>query len=259
MSALEMFEADLRFKVDIKCPSGQMEERFLTKSFQFFDFHRTGLIEFAHFFKALEKIGVIITKVNAEKMFDEIIDGGYGQDGYLDYKKYASKVYNPDSYAQLDNQIHKPMSGSVYGDMYPAYNATRDDARSVASESVAPKSQNSYVLSRRKGMVETTTDTIEDILSELRLRIRMRGSRGFISLQRQFKVTDTYEKGSVNQFEFCKILREFGLNLLDAQYQVIFNVYDSAKSGQINYRQFMKTLMTPMNEDRQKVVVDAFK
>ena len=257
MSALDMFEADLRFKVDIKCPSGQMEQRFLSKCFQFYDFHRTGTLEFSAFFKTLEKIGVIITKENAQAIFNQIISEGYEINGSLDYKSYAQKVYNPASYDKLDSQVHKPMSQSAYGDMYHAYNSDKASQHAPDSQSSPARSQTSH--SRKTVFANITNDTLDDILHELRLRIRMRGARGFVGLQRQFKVTDTYDTGTVNQFEFCKILREYDLNLLDAQYQVLFYKFDIQKTGQIDYKYFMNSLMVPMNASRQKVVVDAFK
>ena len=89
MSALEMFEADLRFKNDSKWPSGQMEERFLVKSFQFFDIMRNGFVDFNQFYRTIEKLGVVMTKSKAEAIFEEIWSQGYGQKEWLDYKLYS--------------------------------------------------------------------------------------------------------------------------------------------------------------------------
>lgn len=238
MSALELFEADLRFKVDIKCPSGQMEERFLVKSFGFFDFRRDGSVDFTQFYKTLEKIGVVATKSNAEKIFNLIIEQGYGHEGGIDYRAYAKKVYNPASFDMLDNQVHKPLATTVYEPSYPkhhyAYHSEQASARGSPAKSVASQQINI----KRSGYKEKTSDTVETIIDELRQRIKMRGAKGFIGLQRQFVLTDTKNLGTVNQYEFSKILREYDLNLLEPQYFVLYNAFDRRKDGQIDYVAF---------------------
>jgi hypothetical protein len=52
----------LRAKILQKCPATQNEEGFLTKCFKFFDIHNKGEVDFDAFYRAIEKIGVIIEK-----------------------------------------------------------------------------------------------------------------------------------------------------------------------------------------------------
>jgi Ca2+-binding EF-hand superfamily protein len=238
MYALEMFEADLRFKVDSKCPSGQMEERFLTKSFQFFDFHRSGMIDFSQFFRALERVGVIVTKSNADKIFTQIISLGFGHDAHLNYKEYSRRVYDPSSVEQHDSQVNKPLTTPAYGGEYPTYDLP--EASSHYSHSSPAKSATTpHASIKRSDFKPTTQDTVETIVGELRQRIKMRGAKGFINLQRQFKLTDTNAIGTVHQYEFSKILREYDLNLLESQYYIIFNAFDRYRDGQIDYQAFI--------------------
>jgi Ca2+-binding EF-hand superfamily protein len=246
MTALEdKFEADLRFKVDIKCPSGQQEERFLVKSFQFFDFRRAGMIDFNQFIKTLERIGVIITKAKAEQLFYYVIDIGYGQDGFLDYKSYSKKVYNPASQEMYDNQVHKPLSTAAYDDDYQKHQMSQEVSQ--ASENSPGGSIASH--SRRRTPMDITPDTVESIMEELRQRIKTRSAKGFVGLQRQFKMVDKSNSGTVNQFEFSKVLREYDLNLLDNQYNVIFHAFDRFKNGQVDYLTF-KSISLIFNDNR---------
>jgi Ca2+-binding EF-hand superfamily protein len=231
-----MFEADLRFKVDSKCPSGHQEERWLNKSFQFFDFHRTGMLEFIQFHKTLEKIGVVITKSKSEMIFNQIIDIGYGKDGYLDYRAYAQKVYSPSNYEPYDSQVHKPLSTAVYEGEYVPSAMPKEVSQYQEPRYSPAKSVSSH--SRKTGPIDYTSDTVETIMEELRQRIKMRGAKGFIGLQRQFKLADTSGIGTINQFEFSKVLREFDLNLLDGQYNVLISAFDKYKTGQIDYLSF---------------------
>lgn len=233
-----MFEADLRFKVDSKCPSGQMEDRFLIKSFQFFDFRRCGAIDFTQFYKTLERVGVIATKSNAEKIFYQLIDMGFGEDGQLDYKKYAKKVYNPSAFDPHDVQVHKPLATAVYETAYPMYDPNKEAPLYTESKPSPAKSTSSHAPIKRSKFIEATSDTVDSIIDELRQRIKMRGAKGFIGLQRQFKGIDKNNEGTVNQFEFSKVLREFDLNLLESQYNVLFNAFDKRKNGQIDYLAF---------------------
>ena len=66
-----------------------MEERFLNKSFHFFDIMRNGTVDFNQFYRTIEKLGVVLTKQKAAAIFDEICSQGYGQQGCLDYKIYS--------------------------------------------------------------------------------------------------------------------------------------------------------------------------
>lgn len=220
-----MFEADLRFKVDSKWPSGQMEERFLNKAFQFFDFHRTGAIDLKQFCAVIERVGVIATKNNAEKIFKEIISMGHGQDGFLNYRDYVKKVYNPASYAILDNQVHKPLATPVYENYLQKPNDPRSEVQYSEYGSSPGKSNQDPPRIKRSGFKEVTQDTLEGIIKEIQQRIKVRGQNGYHTLLESFKNYDPENTGKVNKFEFAKIMREFDLNLLENQFNLIFNAY----------------------------------
>ncbi len=239
---VEMFEADLRFKVDSRCPSGQMEERFVVKSFQFFDFHRTGLIDFTQFYKTLERVGVIITKANANKVFEMVIArinsqaATPGNPELLDYRSYAKQVYNPESFDYIDNQVHKPLATPVYEAGYNDYTPSHSETQSHHGDTEVSQTPPRIV---RSGYKEPITDTIEVILQELRKRVSVRGHNASSDLYRQFQIVDPDETGFVNKFEISKILRELDLNLLESQFYVVFETYDIHRDGNINYHRFL--------------------
>jgi len=97
--------------------------------------------------------------------------------------------------------------------------------------------------------MDITPDTVESIMEELRQRIKTRSAKGFVGLQRQFKMVDKSNSGTVNQFEFSKVLREYDLNLLDNQYNVIFHAFDRFKNGQVDYLTF-KSISLIFNDNR---------
>ncbi|CAI2364829.1 unnamed protein product [Moneuplotes crassus] len=244
---VEMFEADLRFKVDSKCPSGQMEERYLVKSFQFFDFHRTGLIDFTQFYKTLERVGVILTKPNALKIFEQVVErvnsnsaSPSSNSDLLDYRTYARQVYNPESYdSVVDNQVHKPLTTPVYETGYDVNTPSQSETYSQHGDAESSHQTPRIV---RSGMKDPNTDTLEMILQELRKRVRVRGPNAYALLHRQFKIVDINQEGFVNKFELSKILREMDLNLLESQFMVLFDAYDLNKDGNLSYHQFLDEL-----------------
>lgn len=162
-----------------------MEERFLVKSFQFFDFHRTGLIDFTQFYKTLERVGVIITKANAKKIFDDVIvranaqTGAAGNPDLLDYRTFARQVYNPETFDFIDNQVHKPLATPVYETGYNIYTPDQSETHSVQAQEEVEQPPARIV---RSGYKEPVVDTLDSILKELRTRAKVRGSFAFSDL-----------------------------------------------------------------------------
>ena len=193
-------------------------------------------------FKTLERVGVIATKANALKIFNEIISLGYGQEGYLNYRNYARKVYNPASFEYLDNQVHKPLATSVYEGNYQDYcHPGVSDHQSEKDDS--PSKTSAYAAGiKRSGYKEPSLDTLESIIEELKQRVKVRGPQGQYELLYKFQIVDSDNQGCVNKWEFSKILREYDLNLLDNQYEILFDSYDFYKDGNINFRQFMSKI-----------------
>lgn len=155
-------------------------------------------------------------------------------------KFIQNKVYNPTTFDPQDIRVHKPLATAVYG----ASVSPNDEHEEVELESRSSpsKSHSTYVLSRRAGLADITKYSLNDIIEELRQRIKMRGPKGFIGLKKQFITTDRKGTQTVNQFEFTKILREYDLNLIDSQYQVLFDTFDHRKKGNISYKDFIGKL-----------------
>jgi len=51
----------------------------------------------------------------------------------------------------------------------------------------------------------------------LRAKLVSRGAKGFIGLQRQFKIMDDNNSRSLDKYEFNKAMKDFGLGFSDAE------------------------------------------
>jgi len=86
------FELALKGKLQQKATATQGEETVLMKNFRYFDVDNDGYISLTEWFKAIEKIGVVVPSLEDLKqlffMYD--LDG----DGKIDYKEFTQILYS---------------------------------------------------------------------------------------------------------------------------------------------------------------------
>lgn len=80
------------------------------------------------------------------------------------------------------------------------------------------------------------------ILEELREQVKARGARGFVGLQRKFRIMDDDNSRSFNLVEFKKGVKECGLSLSELQLSQLFALFDRDRSGAIDFDEFLVTL-----------------
>jgi Ca2+-binding EF-hand superfamily protein len=86
-----------------------------------------------------------------------------------------------------------------------------------------------------------------------------RGARGFIGMQRQFKIMDDDRSGTIDAQEFRKAIKDFKVDLNDQEIRDVFSFFDRDSSGTIDYDEFVRGVRGPMNSFRQNIVKAAFK
>lgn len=90
------------------------------------------------------------------------------------------------------------------------------------------------------GRVESSSfSTNNEILEKLRSELVSRGGKGFIALQRKFRIMDDDGSKSLNIAEFKKAMKEMNLSLSDQEYVQLFNYFDSDRSGSISFDEFI--------------------
>lgn len=99
----------------------------------------------------------------------------------------------------------------------------------------------------------------EALAEQLKNKLAQRGARGMIGLQRQFKIMDDDNSKSLNSYEFCKALNDYGLGFSKAEQQTLFNYFDIDRSGTVCYDEFIRAIRGPMNMARRQIVAKAYK
>lgn len=98
----------------------------------------------------------------------------------------------------------------------------------------------------------------EELAEALRAKLVTRGARGFIGLQRQFKIMDDNNSKSLDKYEFTKAMTDYMLGFSDQEIQKLFAYFDFDRSGLIEFDEFIRAIRGPMNPMRKKIVLKAF-
>ena len=98
-----------------------------------------------------------------------------------------------------------------------------------------------------------------EIIEKLRNIIAKRGSRGIMSIRREFMIADNDNNKTVNISAFKKFCHDYRINLNDNEINILFTELDLNKNGVIDYQEFLKGVIGEMNERRKKIVIQAFK
>lgn len=93
----------------------------------------------------------------------------------------------------------------------------------------------------------------------LRAKLVSRGARGFIGLQRQFKIMDDNNSKSLDKYEFTKAMTDYMLGFSETEIQKLFAYFDFDRSGAIEFDEFIRAIRGPMSPQRKKIVMQAFK
>ena len=75
-----------------------------------------------------------------------------------------------------------------------------------------------------------------DLLKKFKDRVKTKGAKGFLDLQKIFKMMDYDGSQSISISEFKKSLKSFNMEFLqDQEVTMLFNVFDRNRDGTINY------------------------
>jgi Ca2+-binding EF-hand superfamily protein len=95
---------------------------------------------------------------------------------------------------------------------------------------------------------------LDAMINLFRERIRMRGARGMIGLQRIFKIMDDDNSRTLSIGEFTKACRDFRVGISEEYIPTIFNAFDLNRDGNLNFDEFLDALRGEMNDVRLNAV-----
>ena len=90
-------------------------------------------------------------------------------------------------------------------------------------------------------------------------KIKSRGARGTIGLQRVFKIMDDDNSKTLSLYEFIKACKDFRVGISEESIPIIFDAFDMNKDGTLNYDEFLYAIMGPLNDFRRGLVEKAFR
>ena len=89
-------------------------------------------------------------------------------------------------------------------------------------------------------------------------KLKGRGAKGMIGLQRLFKIMDDDGTQTLSLPEFSKACRDFRIGISDENVPILFSKFDVNNDGTISYDEFLNAVRDPMNDRRLALVEKAF-
>ena len=96
--------------------------------------------------------------------------------------------------------------------------------------------------------------SLEILLDKFRSKLATRGSRGFIGIQRQFRIMDDDNSRTISLLEFKKGMKDFRVEVSEDDMERLFNSIDRDCSGQLDYDELLRAIRGPMNSFRRGLV-----
>lgn len=80
---------------------------------------------------------------------------------------------------------------------------------------------------------------LNSLKSLFRDKIRARGARGIIGLQRIFKIMDDDGSRTISEQEFSKAIKDFRIGISEENIPTLFNAFDLNRDGTLNIDEFL--------------------
>lgn len=101
--------------------------------------------------------------------------------------------------------------------------------------------------------------TADELLMRLRDKVAARGTRGIFGLRRTFLIFEEKDTKTLRLNTFIQILDTYRLGLNKDEATLLFKGFDTNKSGDIDYDEFIRGIVGEMNNFRRGLVTKAFK
>ena len=99
---------------------------------------------------------------------------------------------------------------------------------------------------------------VQNIIARLKGELATRGARGFVGLQRKFRIMDDDGNHQLDRAEFTKAMREMNMGLVDADCRMLFDHFDRDGGGTISFEEFIQGVRDPLTDRRKRLIYTAF-
>ena len=274
------------FIKEVRGPMNEKRKAVVTQAFNKLDIDRSGHIdmnEIKHTYNAKNNPDVRQGKKTEEEVYTEFMETFQANhllkagprtkrityDEFLDYYNNISMgikdddqfvflmqnawKLNPHTYAR-PGQNRKDLNNNE--DEKDLNNANNYRNRDFYSSKV-PFGVDENAEKNKNNMMQV--DKSLPVIEKLRTVISKRGSRGIMSIRREFMIADDDNNKTVDMNEFKKFCHDYRIPLTENEIQTLFNELDINRNGKIDYEEFLRGVVGEMNDRRRKIVLQVFK
>ena len=182
--------------------------------------------------------------------------GGIGS-GRLPY------INNRSNGSRSNSQNNNRSNSRSNSDSGPATNTTT--TTTIVSPPTLPKGSKPQSLNTLGGTTSKEAvaafkepELPNPLVEKLQERLKKRGVKGFVSMQRVFRNMDDDNNKQLDKAEFKKGMKEIRMKITDIECNSLFQYFDKDGSGTIDFDEFMLGVRGSMNSHRRKFVNMAF-
>ena len=228
---IKKFIKELKHKIHIKSNTSIAPEKTLLESFKYYDFRKTGNIDYKTFTKMVKiKLSINIFR-NEELMiiydyFQNKFDSGKNS---IIYREFVKDLYNVDV-----------TLNSVRND---------DDLNSVYSKTKS--------FTGNKYDVEDSSKIPRKLLNFIIYKLRKKSFSSFLKLYVEMLNLDQSESGFLSFDNLFRSLNKCGIDMKEDSVEKIYNFFQN-KLGRMEYEKFWDFLSQNFNKGRKKITIEMF-
>jgi Ca2+-binding EF-hand superfamily protein len=91
---------------------------------------------------------------------------------------------------------------------------------------------------------------VDSIMKRIRDKLATRGTKGFIGIQRQFKIMDDDGDHAISYAEFSKAMKQYKIELSDPEARAVYNDFDEDGDGSVSIDEFIRDLRARLSQKK---------
>jgi len=294
----EFFDKEGKGRIDydefIRIIRGQMSnsrKKLVEEIFETFEPDQDGLIHINkvnQLFNPENHPDVLSGRRNPNEVYQEFVDTFEGNHNYLngdeaplgnvDIDEFCDYYDSISMMVDKDSEFENMVKG-VWLDQVNFDNQQEEKSKPLRAKKVLkqrdnqqPEEQNDYENDNERNYNNRNNDQYNENINDednkrkevdegfesFKKYLQQKDAKTVLTLARQFKIIDENGNKTIDFGEFCKGMRNAGLDIPEDVLQELFNDFDYDGSGFISYDEFMVRLLGNLNERREAVVRAAF-
>ena len=294
----EFFDKEGKGRIDydefIRIIRGQMSnsrKKLVEEIFETFEPDQDGFIHINkvnQLFNPENHPDVLSGRRNPNEVYQEFVDTFEGNHNYLngdeaplgnvDIDEFCDYYDSISMMVDKDSEFENMVKG-VWLDQVNFDNQQEEKSKPLRAKKVLkqrdnqqPEEQNDYENNNERNYNNRNNDQYNENINDednkrkevdegfesFKKYLQQKDAKTVLTLARQFKIIDENGNKTIDFGEFCKGMRNAGLDIPEDVLQELFNDFDYDGSGFISYDEFMVRLLGNLNERREAVVRAAF-